>query len=311
MSSTADTIAYAVSIALQMAADARHGYSQVNRWGPDYDCSSFLIQVWTEAGVNVRAAGATYTGNMRPAFLACGFADVTDAVQLLTGQGLQRGDVLLNYKQHAAMAIGGGYIVHASGSETGGTDGQTGDQTGREIGTAPYYYSPSAPWDCVLRYVKGAQDGAESPSEPSASAPDEYVVQASDSLWKIAREQLGDENRWPEIQKLNGLPGTVIYPGQVLRLPVSNLDLPSPEPELPPVLDSVSVELPVLRLGCSGRIVETLQLLLQRWHFALPVHGVDGDFGAETQKALLAFQAEWGLDQTGQTDCLTWVNLIG
>ena len=86
----------AVALAVEMANDPTHGYSQINRWGPDYDCSSFLIHVWQTAGVPVRDAGASYTGNMKAAFLACGFADVSTFVNLATGEGCMPGDILLN-----------------------------------------------------------------------------------------------------------------------------------------------------------------------------------------------------------------------
>ena len=32
------------------AQDDSHGYDQANRWGPDYDCSSAVIQAWQNAG---------------------------------------------------------------------------------------------------------------------------------------------------------------------------------------------------------------------------------------------------------------------
>ena len=38
-----ETIDRAVDWALAMARDDRHGYDQEKRWGPDYDCSSFVI----------------------------------------------------------------------------------------------------------------------------------------------------------------------------------------------------------------------------------------------------------------------------
>ena len=75
-----------------LAADNSHGYSQANRWGPDYDCSSAVITAWQQAGVPVKDKGATYTGNMRSAFLACGFKLVTQSVNLATGEGLKRGE---------------------------------------------------------------------------------------------------------------------------------------------------------------------------------------------------------------------------
>lgn len=147
------TIEKAVTWALQIAQDPAHGYDQTHRWGPDYDCSSLMISAWQQAGVPVKAAGATYTGNMFQAFLRCGFEDVTAEINLNNGTGLQRGDVLLNAQHHTAMSIGGGQIVHASINESGrATGGKSGDQTGREI-CVRSYYKYSKGWDKVLRYV--------------------------------------------------------------------------------------------------------------------------------------------------------------
>ena len=55
------------------ANDDSHGYDQINRWGPDYDCSSAVITAWQMAGVPVKSRGATYTGNMYGVFKKCGF----------------------------------------------------------------------------------------------------------------------------------------------------------------------------------------------------------------------------------------------
>ena len=135
----------AVKWAIDIANDESHGYDQANRWGPDYDCSSLLIQAWENAGVPVKSNGATYTGNMREVFLQCGFEDVTNEVNIATGAGVQRGDILLNIVNHTAMGIGNGQIVQASQNEFGGIlGGQTGDQTGEEIATRSYY---NYPWD--------------------------------------------------------------------------------------------------------------------------------------------------------------------
>ena len=46
-----------------------------------------------------------------------------------------------------------------------------------------------------------------------------YTVAAGDSLSSIAKKKLGKSSRWTEIQTLNGLTGTTIVPGQVLKLP--------------------------------------------------------------------------------------------
>ena len=151
------------------AADNSHGYDQGNRWGPDYDCSSAVISAWELAGVPVKSNGATYTGNMRGVFLRCGFEDVTGSVDLATGTGLQRGDVLLNIQHHTAMYCGNGMEVEASINEKGGvTGGQPGDQTGREFLVRPYR---NYPWDCVLRYT-----GGDAGAEPEKIKPTYYYA---------------------------------------------------------------------------------------------------------------------------------------
>ena len=152
-SGNSQVIEDAVEWAIGIANDDSHGYDQTNRWGPDYDCSSLVIQAWQNAGVPVKTQGASYTGNMYDAFIACGFIDVTSQVNLSSGSGVVRGDVLLNIVNHTAMSIGNGQIVQASINEHGETTGgQTGDQTGREIYTRSYY---NYPWDRVLRYSGG------------------------------------------------------------------------------------------------------------------------------------------------------------
>lgn len=156
----------ATAIMERWAQDARHGYDQQYRWGErgDYDCSAAVISAWELAGVPVKTGGATYTGNMRGVFLRCGFADVTREIDLATGRGLRRGDVLLNYQHHTAMYCGDGREVEASINENGGaTGGQPGDQTGREFLIRAYR---NYPWDMVLRYAGSAEDPAEIAAPP-------------------------------------------------------------------------------------------------------------------------------------------------
>lgn len=134
------------------AKDDSHGYDQDYRWGEkgDYDCSSAVIQAWQNAGVSVKSGGATYTGDMKNVFLKNGFVDVTSKVNVATGSGLLRGDVLLNEAHHVAMYCGNGKEVEASINEKGTAHGgKPGDQTGKEFLIRSYR---NYPWNCVLRY---------------------------------------------------------------------------------------------------------------------------------------------------------------
>ena len=210
----------AAQYAIDFANDASHGYDQASRWGPDYDCSSLVITCYKMAGVPLTS---TYTGNMRSDFLSHGFVDVKSQVNIVTGAGLEVGDVLLNEIHHAAMYVGNGNMVEATGNEFGGVrGGQPGDQTGREIAINPYhdYGWGTIGWDCVLRYEGNKE---EVPSDN----PDTYTVKAGDSLWKIATEHGMD---YRELARINNIGlHEFIYPGQVLKLKPDTA--PKPEPD--------------------------------------------------------------------------------
>lgn len=45
-----------------------------------------------------------------------------------------------------------------------------------------------------------------------------YTVRGADTLWGIARDQLGDHNKYKDIRKWNGLSGFVLFPGQKIKL---------------------------------------------------------------------------------------------
>lgn len=165
-----------------VAADQKHGYSQQNRWGsPDYDCSSLVISALEASGIPAKSSGATYTGNMYPVLMKLGFKDVKKSVNLATGAGLQRGDILLNTVKHTAVYCGNGKIVHARGQSYGSP--QPGDQ-GTEIAVSGYYNS----WDYVLRYTG---DGQEKPSVPSES----YVGDCTVTLPMMVTGSFGEAVR--------------------------------------------------------------------------------------------------------------------
>ena len=178
------------------AKNNAHGYDQRYRWGEkgDYDCSSAVISAWQAAGVPVKTKGATYTGNMLSVFRSCGFTDITSAVDLTTGAGLRRGDVLLNRAHHTAMYCGDGLEVEASINEKGTATGDVpGDQTGREFLIKRYR---NFPWTNVLRY-----------NEPSSAAPAITVEQAAKNV--IAGKYGNGNTRKRAIQAL-GLDYTAV-----------------------------------------------------------------------------------------------------
>lgn len=143
----------AVSWAVNIANDDSHGYDQTHRDGPDYDCSSLICWAYSNAGLNTRPGYTPATGSMHDVFVDAGFEDVTSQINLPTGAGLVRGDVLIKPGSHTEMSIGNSQLVGASQNEHGGvTGGQTGDQTGKEIHVHGYY---NYPWKYVLRYLGG------------------------------------------------------------------------------------------------------------------------------------------------------------
>lgn len=150
----------AVQWMINIANDNSHGYDQGSRWGPDYDCSTFVISGYEQAEIPLKTNGATYTGNMKEVAIDTGFHIVEWNNDV---NNLVRGDILLNEIHHVCCYIGQGKIVQASINELGSaTGGQTGDQTGKEIYIRDYYVYSSG-WDCVLRY----ENGSTSPTDPS------------------------------------------------------------------------------------------------------------------------------------------------
>jgi nucleoid-associated protein YgaU len=69
----------------------------------------------------------------------------------------------------------------------------------------------------------GHSTTAKVPTPAPAPPPRTYTVAKGDSLWAIAKKQLGQGNRWTEIYEKNraviGDNPDLIKPGQVLTLP--------------------------------------------------------------------------------------------
>ena len=137
----------AIQWATEIALDDTHGYSQANRYGPDYDCSSFIAAALIHGGFNVPAS--MWTGNERECLLAAGFK------QIAVGTPPIGGDIMLTHEvggiQHTGMFISPTQFVQASSDY----DGVTGDSSGNEIWIGNL--STSSGWQYMFRY-RGATD---------------------------------------------------------------------------------------------------------------------------------------------------------
>ena len=72
-----------------------------------------------------------------------------------------------------------------------------------------------------------------------------------------------------------------------------------------------SVRLPQLAKGMKGDTVKVMQQLLLAKDYELPKFGADGDFGAETENALLLYQEDMSIKPNAKCDPDTWGALLG
>ncbi len=164
------TVNSAVEWANKTAKDDSHGYSRETRWGnPNYDCSSFVISAYEAAGIKVKEAGASYTGNMRKAFEKVGFKWIPGTPDV---NNLKPGDVLLNEGTHAEMYFGDGKMIGAHGN----SDGRDGDSGKNEICITKY---SNKNWDGVLRYV--GKDTSTSPSSSEVPKAPHVKIESKDT----------------------------------------------------------------------------------------------------------------------------------
>lgn len=148
-----------IAWALEIAADNSHGYSQSARYGPNYDCSSFVSAALMAAGFPLDkylTAGG---------FL--GYAEELGFAVYRRGEVKpQRGDILVQGNEHVEICMGNGGCVAAHQDY----DWRSGDRTGHEIEYRPGdgdYLCPFCKYQKyyhILRYV--------APEEPEPPVPD-------------------------------------------------------------------------------------------------------------------------------------------
>lgn len=140
----------AVQYMEHIAACPEHGYSQSDRLGTDFDCSSLISRGLNHAGFDIKPNNTTRT--LKEALMRIGF-------KITSRKGnKKRGDILLTPGSHVAMMVSARKLVHAVADENGGkSGGKPGDQTGKEI-LVTDFYNRTGGWTYMLRLEESGQD---------------------------------------------------------------------------------------------------------------------------------------------------------
>jgi len=171
--------------------------------GPDFPwCCAFIWDVFRMAGLS-----GLFCGGAKTAWCPYVVDYARSHGQWVTGD-YRPGDLILYDFNGDGLADHIGFCTAVSGTALTAVEGNVDGAVRRMTRTS--------------REVMGACRPAY-PSSGSGSSGGErtYIVQPNDTLWNIARDQLGDGSRWWEILELNGLTSALIRPGEVLRLPTA------------------------------------------------------------------------------------------
>ena len=71
------------------------------------------------------------------------------------------------------------------------------------------------------------------------------------------------------------------------------------------------VEIPVLHRGCKGNCVKALQAHLLGYGYSIGKKGIDGSFGADTEKAVKRYQVDNDLTEDGRVGPITRKCMLG
>lgn len=126
---------------------------------------------------------------------------------------------------------------------------------------------------------------------------DGTVIEAKGTIFGVTTSKVSD-TKWTHWGELNG----VDYGSISSSMPVS---APSVQTE-----DKSSYnDLPTLKKGAKGEYVTLLQTKLNQKGYDLGKWGADGDFGSQTEKAVLEFQQDHNLTVDGIVGPATWSKL--
>lgn len=142
----------AVDWMIGISNDDTHGYTN-GKWGPEYSCLSLVEMGYITAGLPITRSNID---KMPANLIKAGFEDCTGEVNLKSGKGLTKGDILWMLDNtgkhgHVECYIGVGKLVGARGD----TDGKAGDSRGDEISIIAYQ---NMSWQRVFR-LPGAYTG--------------------------------------------------------------------------------------------------------------------------------------------------------
>ncbi len=145
-------LAWAVAI----AEDDTHGYSRYDRFGPNYDCSSFVCTALMEGGFGLE-------DYLFPADMVDVLPDYGFTVYKKGETVPQRGDILVRPYVHVEICMGGLDCVGAHKNY----DGRSGDRSGHEIeyrtaeSDYPCPFCCNAEYKYILRYVGLAEKDSD------------------------------------------------------------------------------------------------------------------------------------------------------
>ncbi len=178
-----------------------------------FDCSGLIKGVlWGWCGNDAKTyGGAAYTGNGVPDMNANKMINVCSDVSNNFSK-IEVGE-LVWVEGHIGVYIGDGLAVECTPSWKDGVQITACNCAKSGYNRRNWTKHGKFPY---INYVVEEPKKEEPKVEPTYKT---YTVKKGDSLWKIAKTQLGSGLKYTQIKKLNGLKSNTIYTGQVLLLP--------------------------------------------------------------------------------------------